>query len=400
VTVAPALSTLFASTTPEDELAELLGIAAAVGLPTTAWLEGEPTLTILEIVSQRLSQLTQSGAPIHAGGLLDYTSGDWLTLLAKDFYNEDRIEATFASTGVTLTNSSGAGAQTYEIGANDLTFENSTSGKTYKNSDPVSGTVTLAPGRSITLGVVADEAGTGSNAGPGQIDTLVSTLIGVTVSNATAAIAFDTETDDSLKARCRLKVPAISKTAAAPAGKYTYIAVTPAENGGANVNRADVRGDNTDGTVTVVCAGPSGAVSGTDTTLVETALVKTTIGPVETLSVISATNNPQTIVADLWVYSDANMDAPTIQAAAQAKLALLFAVSPIGGWKKTGDTSGRVWRRLLESVIRSVTNRSFEVEVSSPASDVALGVNDVPVISGTPTINVHFETPPATGGTI
>jgi hypothetical protein len=409
MTVPVPLSLLTTPSTPEEELAELLALAAAVQLPTTSWVEGDVTLTLLETVAQRLSMLSQVIAPMAAGGFLDYARGSgvvgikgWLDILAKQVFGEDRIDATFASTNVTLTNTLGPGGNTYTIAANDLTVEDSLTGKTYKNSEPAVGTVTLAPGGNVSLMFVADEIGPASSAGPGEIDTLVSTLLGVTVSNATSAVGLDEESDDALKNRCRLKVPAISRTAASPAGKYAYVAITPSENNGANVNRAIVVAESATGNVTVVLAGPSGAVDGSpggDVDKVESALIQKVCGPVETLTVESATNNTVSPAYAIWVYDDINLDTATIKTQIAAKLALLFGVSPIGGWKKTGDPSGKVWIRLLESVIRSVSPRIFEVEVSLPSSDVTIGATEVPVL-GTPTGTINFETPPATGGTI
>jgi hypothetical protein len=390
------LSVLTTPSSPEDELEELLAIATAVQLPTTSWVEGDITLSILESIAKRVSDLTQITAPMAAGGFLDFARTGWLTILAKQVFGEDRIGSTFASTGVTLTNTS---SQTYVIAANDLTFEDSTTDKTYKNSDPSVGTVSLAPSSTLVLTVVADEAGAASSAGAGEIDTLVSTLLGVTVSNATAAVGIDEETDEALISRCKLKVPAISTTAAAPPGKYAYVAVTPSQNGGALVNRADVRGDQTNGAVTVVLAGPSGAVSGSDRTLVENALIMKVIGPVETLTVISATNATQTITYDLWAYTDINLTDVEILAQVSTRLGVLMSVAPIGGWKKTGDPNGHVFKNLIISVIRGVSPRIFEVEVSVPVGDNIIGANEVPVL-GTVIGVVHFETPPATGGTV
>lgn len=397
------LSVLTTPSTPEQELAELLAIAAAVQLPTTSWVLGEPTLTLLEIVAQRISMLTQVLAPMAAGGFLDFASGSgipgtpgWLDILGQQTFNESRITATFAQATCTLTNS---GGDTYVISANELVAESSVTGKTYRNSTPSSGTVTLSPSSSITLTFVADEAGSASSAGTGDISLLVTALLGVTITNPTAATGLDEESDDAYRARCKLKVPAISLTAAAPEGKYVYFAITPSVNGGANCNRAICIGDTTTGNITVVCAGPSGAISGGDVTLITAALVNNVIGPVETLSVVSASNLVIAVTSTIWVYSDVNLDSPTLQANVLARLQLLFAVAPIGGWKKPTDPNGKVWNNLLGAVIRSVSTRVFEVELSVPSSDTACAAQQVPVLGAVST-TVVFVTPPATGGTV
>lgn len=384
--------------THEQALEETLAIATSVGLPVTSYAPGDTTLSILETIAQWLPTEREVSAAAIAGGWLRYAAAledaRYLTVLALEVYNVQRVEQTFATTTIEIVNTS---TDTHVIAANDLTFAHESTEKTYRNVTPTSGTITLSPGASTTLDFVADEGGSESSAGIGEINVSVSGFLGIVGENVTAAVGFDEETNEQLMQRCLLKAPAISRTGAGPEGKYAYVAVTPSENGGAQVTRCAVRGDNTDGSVEVVLAGPAGAVTSGDVELVEAALVELVVGPCETLSVVSATNVSINVFYSIWVYDDVNETAEQIAERVAQKLALLFALAPIGGWKKSSDSEGKVWVNLLEATIKSVTTRAFQVSVSG--SDTTLTANQVPVL-GAIDPNIVLEPTPATGGTI
>ncbi len=380
--------------TAEEALEDTLAVAESVELDVTAYEEGDVALTLLEILAEWVANERALVQPLVAAGWLDYAFGPELTQTAKEVFNVDRIGQTYASVPILLTNT---GTDTHVIGTNDVTVASSVSDKTYRNVEP-DAPVTLGPGQSTTLPFVADEAGSASSADPGDLTVVVSGQLGLTATNATAAVGRDEEEDDQLKARCRLKVPAISKTAAGPKGKYAHIAITPSENGGANSRRCDVRGSTVTGEVDVVLATSSGAASSDDIDLVEAALVMNVVGPTETLTVRSATEETIPVTYTLWVYDDLNQESAQIQTKVAQRVALLFSVAPVGGWRKPSEV-GKVFRNLLEATIKSVTDRAFQVEVSSPAADVELGEDDVPVL-GTVTPTIVFQPAPPTGGTL
>ena len=391
------MDAIVAPLTETEALAETLTVAATAELPVTAWDEGDSILTVLEILSYWLAKERGIVRPLVASGFLDYADDDDnLTQTALQVYGVPRIVETYAAGIATVTN---GGTDTFTIGANDLTLEASSSGNTYRNTSPASGTVTLAPGDSLDFDVIADVAGSAGSADATELDTVTSDQLGLTCSNASALVGRDREPKASLVNRCRAKVPAISRTSAGPKGKYTYVSITPDENSGAAVTRCDVRGNTTTGAVEVVLAGPSGAVSGADVTLVTAALVELVVGPTETLTVASATNLTVAVTYQLWVYDDVNLTDTQIRDAVSARLTALFQVAPIGGWRKSLDANGKVFRNLLEAIIKGVTSRAFDVSVSLPASDTNLTANQVPVL-GVVTGTITREAAPATGDTL
>jgi hypothetical protein len=396
VTTLP-IDALLAPLTPEQALVTSLEVAVTAELPVTAWEEGDTALSLIEVLSYWLAQERILTRGIVASGFLDYAEDDEsLTQKALQDYGVSRIVATYAGTVLTVTNT---GTDTHAVGANDLTIENSTTGATYRNTSPATGTVDILPGATVSFDVVADVAGSASSSDAGDLDTITSGQLGLTCTNATAAVGRDRESGEALKARCRLKVPAISKVGAGPKGKYAYVAITPEENGGAAVTRCDVRGNSVTGALAVILAGPSGAVSGGDVTLVEAALVTRVVGPCETLTVSSATNATIAVTYALWVYDDVNQTDDDIRAAVSARLAALFALCPIGGWRKALDSNGKVSKNLLEATIKSVSSRAFDVSVSLPAADVNLTENQVPAL-GAVTGAITREPAPPTGGTL
>lgn len=390
-----ALDTLLATLTPEQALAQELELATTAELPVTAWEEGDNTLTLLEVIAFWLAAHRRASRTILSAGWLDHAEDtDALTATAREVYGVDRIEQTYATGRATITNS---GDDTHTIGANDLSLEVSGTGATYRNTSPSVGTVDLAPGATLEFDVIADVAGSSSSADAGDLDLVTSGQLGLTCSNATASVGRDRESGPALVARCRLKVPAISKTAAGPRGKYAYVAITPSENGGAAVTRANVEGNTATGAVVVTLAGPSGPVSTEDRARVQEALVLWVIGPTESLSVVSSVGLTINIEYELWVYDSVNRTDDEIREDVSTRLRALFAVAPIGGWVKPSET-GKVPQNLLEAVIKSTTAYAFDVALAAPIGDTVVDSDEVPVL-GTVEGTITRVPAPATGGT-
>ena len=178
-----------------------LSLATSLGLTVTSWAAGDPTRSYFHFIAEVLSRLEPNVAGYVSSGFLDYAEGVWLTLLAKQVFNVDRTEATYASGTVTLTNASGA---IYVFEAGDVTVQDSSTGKTFRSTS--GGTLAASDGITATTLVLdfpADEAGSDSSSGATDIDTMVTTFLGVTCSNAAAFVGVDEEDDAALRDRCR-----------------------------------------------------------------------------------------------------------------------------------------------------------------------------------------------------
>jgi uncharacterized phage protein gp47/JayE len=144
---------------------------------------------------------------IAAAGFLDYAEGAWLELLAWNVFHVEKIKATYASAvlGLKLTNTGGG---FYVIEPGDVIVAHATTKKTYRNT--TGGTLNPGVGQVLRLDLVADEAGADSNATVGTITDLVTTSLGVTVTNEVALAGLDEESDPALRQRCRDSLATLS----------------------------------------------------------------------------------------------------------------------------------------------------------------------------------------------
>lgn len=378
--MAVSLASLLVKETKAAIYTTALSIAAAVGLPVSSWQPGDPTRSLYYIEAETLSTLEEVVAGFIASGFLDYASGPWLKILAKQVFNVDVPEATFATTDLVLTNTGGG---VYTIDPGDLTFKSSLTGKQYHNTTGG----TLLGGGTLTITVVADEAGSDSSAGAGEIDTLVTTLLGVTCANPTAAIGVDEQDEATTRQQCRDKLGSLSPNGTKDA--YAYVARNSTLTGTNVVNRVRVFSDSDIGEVTVYLAGASGAIAETDRALVETAIVTWATPLCVTPTVLSASNVTVPVTYELWIYKSCNKTAAEVAADVQSALETMFAARPIGGDIIPPATTGAIYKSMIESTIRSTFSQAFRVSVSTPAGDTALTNAQVPVLGAvTYTINL------------
>lgn len=381
-----SLASLLVQETKDAIYDRAIAIADLLGLPTSSWQAGDPTRSLYHVVSEILATLESVAVGFISSGFLDYASGDWLTLLAEQQFNVERTEATYATTTVTLTN---AGGGVYTLEAGDVTVKNSSTGATYHSTSGG----TLVAGGTLDIDVVADVAGSDlGSAGAGEIDDLVTTLLGVTVSNDTAAVGIDAESDASLRQRCRDKLGSLSPDG--PAAAYSYVARASDLTGVSTVTRVRVYSDNDTGGVTVYLASASGAVSSEDVTAVTTALATYATPLCVTLTVASASEVSVPVTYQLWIYRSVNKTSAEVQAAVLEALEDLFATRPIGGDIIPPATTGKLYQSLIVSAIRGVfPDHAFRVSVSAPAGDTSLTNSQVAALgSVTPTVT-FIDTP-------
>lgn len=387
------LASLLVQATKAELYQKALDVAVAVGLPVTSWQAGDPTRSLYHFQSEVLSTLEGVAVEYISAGFLDFAverakeTGDstWLKLLAKQVFGVDVIEATFASTACTLTNASGS---VYVIEPGDLTAKNTSTGKTYHNT--TGGTLSSGPGATLSLTFEADEAGSDSSAGASEIDDLVTTLLGVTITNPTAAVGIDEEAPDAVAVRCRAAPASVSPNG--PRDAYVYVALKPELTGTTAVTRARSFGDSNTGIVTVYLAGPSGAISSADRALVETAILKYATPLCITPVVLSAVNLVIAPTYQLWLYSSVGKTTQEVKDAVEEALQEMFLARPIGG-DVIGSDPGRVYHSMIESTIRGVfPDHCFRVSLTTPAGDTDLLASNVAVL-GAITATITFVEP-------
>lgn len=391
-----SLATLLLQETKEAIYEKAINLAIAVGLPVSSWQAGDPTRSLYHLEAEILAALEVVVVNFIRSGFLDYAaeaaaSGDdeaavWLKIRAEQDYNVTVPGASAATTDVVLTNGGGG---FYEIDAGDLTFRSSLTDKTYRNT--TGGTLNSGPGTTLTVTVVADEPGSASSAGAGEIDELVTTLLGVTCSNATAAIGIDEQSPATTVRQCRDKLGTLSFMP--PKEAFTFVARESTLTGTTAVTRARSYSDSDTGEVLLYLAGPSGGVTEPDRALVEDAILQHATGLCITPTVASATAVPVAITYELWAYKGVNRTAAELQEDVEASLEQMFATRDIGGDITAVGGTGKLYTSLIKSTILGTHPQIFRVELSAPAIDVALTNAQVATL-GTVTGTIHMVVNP------
>src|SRR5882757_9271594 len=120
--------------TEDDMLQVFLTSLAGKGLPTIAWQSGGLIFSILKIEAKAIVDLVSLISEVAKGGLLDYATGDWLTLLAQSAYQLTRNPTVFAAGGIEVAVSAGFGpytinpAQLWAVAPDGQRFNSSNSG--------------------------------------------------------------------------------------------------------------------------------------------------------------------------------------------------------------------------------------------------------------------------------
>lgn len=391
-----ALFTLADLTTPltRDQVKEkIYDVLALVGTNTTTWKPGAPTRTMIAAVSIILAAFSELTALIAKSGFLELAEKAWLALVAWYVYGVKKEYASFAEGEVTLVNSGGG---IYLLDPDDLTVSNPTTGKQYRNT----GSVSLGALATVTIPIRAVEAGSASTSSPGTITELVTTLIGVTCTNAAPVVGLDEEGDPELRVRCAEKLGALSPFG--PWDAYSFAARNARRADGTRVGVTRVRTKKDGyGNVTTYVATSSGGVTGTvgdlDTDLgaVDEAIQQYSAPLAVTAWVVSATPVAVPVSYRVSMYNTSGLTQAEIIALIAARLVTFMSAQPIGG-NVVGVDPGKVFKDAIATAIGATLPQIFHVEVTLPAADVVLTVSQVPTL-GTVTPVAITQVPPPEG---
>lgn len=354
---------------------------ASEGVATTGWKPGAVVRTVIAGVSIVLAAMSSLIALIARSGFLELSEGDWLTVVAEKIYGTTRSEGTFASGTITADNSTGS---VYNIDPGDLILLNSTTGATYRNTASVT-IGSMATG--VEIDVVAEQLGSDGTAQVGDIDALVTPLLGVTVTNADAIVGTDEQSDTSLKASAQERTGALSPDG--PSDAYRYFArnaVRAADGASVGVTRIKHTADG-DGGMDVLVATASGSVPGTEgdpaTDLGAVyANVEANAAPLGiTLTVTSATALSVAVTAAVWVRETYSQTDTQITIAVTAALTLLMSEMPIGG-DVISPAVGKVYRAAIQACIADTIGYAnlVNMTITLPAADVEPDADEAPVI--------------------
>jgi hypothetical protein len=344
--------------TAADILAIGLEVATAVGLPATTWRSGDPTRTTFKYLARVLASLEDQNGAFIESAFLRSASGDYLTIVAEDTYGVTPGEATYATPSVTITNT---GTRRYALDPGDLVVRSSANGKTYHSVDAG----TWNGGTTLAISFIADEAGSDSSCGVNEIDELVTTFLGLTITASTASTAADAQDEDSVKQACEDSRGALSPNG--PADAYNYVVKNSELTGSVEITRAETF-DGGDLEVNVFVAGNAGIVSGVALAAAQDAVEQwaTPIGFRPTVA--NATALPTALEA---VFVGDNLPDDFASKAAEA-------------WSTLVNTY-RIGKRLTLSTInqtlRNAVPEANDLILTLPAADVAPASNEVITVS-------------------
>ena len=225
------ISTLLQPSTADAYLAKMISVAQSLQLSTTSWQEGDPTLTILEIMADVLaSRDAEVETAFVASGLLDfaadpavtpepvrgeiYTPG-WLDMTADQLFDTQRLPSTYAVMSVSFVNTTG---QTLTFVTGTYHVQDPSGLSTYSNTTDL----TIPAGSSGPVQLQADVIGAGQVIP--SVAVVQVPLLAVTFVPGTFAQGQDTESNASLVTRSRGRFKTLSL--GGPAAAYDYFAKT------------------------------------------------------------------------------------------------------------------------------------------------------------------------------
>jgi phage-related baseplate assembly protein len=374
------LDELTRALTVDEIKTAIYDVLAGYGVATTGWKPGAVVRTMIAGVAIVLAALSSLIALVDRSGFLELSEGPWLTLVARYIYDTERSDGSFASGPVLASNSTGA---VYSLDPGDLILSNSTTGATYRNTAAV---VIGSMASNVEVAVVADQLGSYGTAQVGEIDALVTPLLGVTVTNAAAIVGTDEQSDTSLRSAAQERAGALSPDG--PADAYRYFARTAVRADGTAIGVTRIKETpNGTGGVDVLVATATGGVTGTqgnpatDLGAVFANVEANAVPLGVTLTVASADALAVNIVAAVWVREGLSLSNTQIEDRVQDAITLLLSEIPIGG-DVISPAVGKVYREGIQGCIADTIGSAWLITqtLTTPAADVEPDDDEAPVI--------------------
>ena len=355
----------------------IVDIAKRVGLKTDNWSTGGFMRTLVALFAE-FHTMNGAAVPIIASSrFLDFAQGIWLTLLAKEGHDVDRIEATYASAaeGIMLTNS---GSKFFEFDPGDVVVASSVTHRTFRCV--TGGTLRPGVGQTLRLDVKAEEPGSAGNADVGTLTELVTTLLGVTCTNPVALVGIDEESDADLRERCRDSVAARSIGGVKRAYSYHAKSARRSDGSPIGVTRIRIPPAIGDGTGAVYIASLSGAIGSLDVDRVQEIFDHEVTHHGFTATALSAVNKSITAPCTIWIPESLGLTEEQVQEKVHDALRDYVSRLPIGGMVIPPAT-GRVYWTALLGVIGTAVPGCLTLQLTSE-SDIAVAGNEAPVWAG------------------
>lgn len=341
------------------------GVARSVGLDVDSWQTGDPTRSNFQFFSQALARLEDSYTSYIRSGFLSTAEGEWLEVKAREDFGVEVDGATYAAPTITITNSTTSSLYEFEQPGDCIAKATST-GKTFSS---VEGGIVIAAGATVTIALIADEAGSDSTVGANEIDALVTALPGLSIVSSTSAGARDAQTPEAVREQCASSMAPVSPNG--PLDAYEHIARDASRTGAADVTRARAVTVGAGGFVDVYLAGSSGPVLSVTLPLVQAA-IEAWATP---LGFTPTARNSAAVLINLAMTVKGDNLPPGYESLLNAAIVRLFADVRIGGLVALS----RVYDDCHDAV-PALKRPGASLVITSHTSDIELSAGQVPVL--------------------
>lgn len=254
-----SLAALMTPLTRDEVVSRALSVLSSAGFPTSSWGSTSVPRVLIEAFAQIAVDLSGTIAGLASMVTLETAEGEGLTTHAADAFDVARNTALPTKGTRVLVESAGT-PQSW--GAGELVIVCSADASlTYRNVSAV----TLPAYGSVSVTFAAEVPGSAYNVDGATVGELATPIPGVAITPSSGLTwitqtGVDEETDDALRARCRLKWATLSTTG--PAAAYESWALASSSE----ITKVRVLEDPTavypTPEVRVLCASPTGAPTG------------------------------------------------------------------------------------------------------------------------------------------
>lgn len=362
------LANLLVAPTAASVRSTAVSMLTSLGIPAGKWRAGGVASSLLTVTTSLFASVIAAlVTSVLTAPFLPLAVPPWNAILALYVYGVTVNPATYATGLVTLTNNQGA---IYNRAAGSVVFANSETGVTYTNTAPftlgANSSITGVPIQATTIGSVGSAV---PGPGLGSVDTVVTSLLGVTVQNPAPILGTDADSPAVVKAKCLAAIAARSYKG--PNGAYQYAIATALNGSGqpVNINRWSIVTNTTTGAITAYLAAPGGVPVAGDIAAVQAAITAIAqpqgiTAYAQPCTLIPVSPTPTTVT--VWMTS-AGSATPTSIAAA---LALALEDWPISG--RVAGAGGFLFAAWLNG----------QVEDIDPAIYQVTGFTDQPMLAG------------------
>lgn len=346
------IAQLLVAPTVDQFRAQLVTLLLSLNVPADKWRKGGALSTMLTVIAMSLNTMAILVALAINGFFLPNATGQYLVNLAFYLYGITVPQATQATGQFTFTNTGNGVYSGPSFAAGKVIVEDSITGVTYVTTQDLNLTAAGGAQPVQTVGIQATIFGSKGNANPGDISIIVTTMLGVTGSNAIAAVGLDTPSDPTIRSLCLASLAA--RSVRGPRGAYQF-AIQTASNAitglPVNINRWWISPNNSHGTVTIFLASPSGPADGNDVQGVANNIEAVARPGAVTVFTISASAIAYSPTLTLWASAPPGVSSGQLQAAAATAVANFLSTYSIGGATAGDDAHPLGFTGLLASAV-------------------------------------------------